>query len=127
MERAYVINSENGMDEFSTTSKIRAAYLIDGEIKKMMIDPVDYGFSMANIGDLEGGDASLNAKILEDILSGRIKGPMRDSAVFNAAAAIVTGKVADRLEDGIELAVGSIDSGRALVKLNDLIDCSNRK
>ncbi len=69
----------------------------------------------------------MNAKILEDILSGRIKGPMRDSAVFNAAAAIVTGKVADKLEDGIELAVGSIDSGRALVKLNDLIDSSNRK
>jgi anthranilate phosphoribosyltransferase len=52
---------------------------------------------------------------------------MRDSAVFNAAAAIVAGEVADRLEDGIELAIGSIDSGRALVKLNDLIDASNRK
>ena len=126
VERAYVINSENGMDEFSTTSRIRGAYLMDGEIKKVTIDPVDYGFSMADIGDLEGGDASLNAKILEDILSGRIKGPMRDSAVFNAAAAIVTGKVADRLEDGIELAEGSIDSGEALVKLNELIDSSNR-
>ena len=32
-----------------------------------------------------------------------------------------------RLEDGIELAIGSIDSGRALVKLNELIDSSNRK
>ncbi len=127
VERAFVINSENGMDEFSTTSKIRAACLINGEIERIMIDPVDYGFSMSDIGDLEGGDASLNAKILEDILSGRIKGPMRDSAVFNAAAAIVVGKVADRLEDGIELAIGSIDSGRALVKLNELIDCSNRK
>jgi len=127
VERAFVINSENGMDEFSTTSKIRAACLINGEIERIMIDPVDYGFSMSDIGDLEGGDASLNAKILEDILSGRIKGPMRDSAVFNAAAAIVAGKVADRLEDGIELAIGSIDSGRALVKLNELIDCSNRK
>ncbi len=127
VERAYVINSENGMDEFSTTSRITAAYLMDGEIEKIMIDPVDYGFNMSDIGDLEGGNASLNAKILEDILSGRIKGPMRDSAVFNAAAAIVTGKVADRLEDGIELAEGSIDSGEALVKLNELIDSSNRK
>jgi len=127
VERAFVINSENGMDEFSTTSKIRAACLMNGEIEKIMIDPVDYGFKMSNIRDLEGGDASLNAKILEDILSGRIKGPMRDSAVFNAAAAIVVGKVTDRLEDGIELAIGSIDSGRALVKLNELIDTSNWK
>ena len=127
VERAFVINSENGMDEFSTTSKIRAACLMNGEIEKIMIDPADYGFNMSGIRDLEGGDASLNAKILEDILSGRIKGPMRDSAVFNAAAAIVVGKVTDRLEDGIELAIGSIDSGRALVKLNELIDSSNRK
>ena len=52
---------------------------------------------------------------------------IRDSAIFNAAAAIVTGKITDRLEDGIELAIGSIDSGRALMKLNELLDCSNRK
>ncbi len=127
VERAYVINSENGMDEFSTTSRIRAARLMDGKIKKMIIDPVDYGFAAANIGDLAGGDAAMNAKILEDILSGKIKGPMRDSAVFNAAAAIVVGKTAERIEDGIVLATRSIDGGSALEKLNELIDCSNRK
>ncbi len=127
VERAYVINSENGMDEFSTTSRIRAARLMDGKIEKMVIDPVDYGFAAADIGDLAGGDAAMNAKILEDILSGRIKGPMRDSAVFNAAAAIVVGKAADRIEDGIDLATRSIESGSALEKLNGLIDCSNKK
>ena len=127
VERAYVINSENGMDEFSTTSRIRVARLMDGKIEKMVIDPADYGFAAADIGDLAGGDAAMNAKILEDILSGRIKGPMRDSAVFNAAAAIVVGKAADRIEDGIDLATRSIDSGGALEKLNGLIDCSNRK
>ena len=127
VERAFVINSENGMDEFSTTSRIRAARLMDGKIEKMIIDPADYGFAAADIGDLAGGDAAMNAKILEDILSGRIKGPMRDSAVFNAAAAIVAGKAVDRIEDGIDLATRSIDSGRALKKLNELIDCSNRK
>ncbi len=74
VERAYVINSENGMDEFSTTSRISAACLMNGEIEKIMIDPVDYGFDMSDIGDLEGGDPSLNAKILEDILSGQDKG-----------------------------------------------------
>ena len=127
VERAFVINSENGMDEFSTTSRIRAARLMDGKIEKMIIDPADYGFAAADIGDLAGGDAAMNAKILEDILSGRIKGPMRDSAVFNAAAAIVAGKAVDRIEDGIDLATRSIDSGRALEKLNKLVDCSNRK
>ena len=127
VERAFVINSENGMDEFSTTSRIRAARLMDGKIEKMIIDPADYGFAAADIGDLAGGDAAMNAKILEDILSGRIKGPMRDSAVFNAAAAIVAGKAVDRIEDGIDLATRSIDSGRALEKLNELVDCSNRK
>ncbi|MCJ7666158.1 MAG: anthranilate phosphoribosyltransferase [Actinobacteria bacterium] len=127
VERAFVICSENGMDEFSTTSRIRAARLMDGKIERMVFEPADYGFKKADIGDLAGGDAAMNAKILENILSGRIKGPMRDSAVLNAAAAIVTGKAADRIEDGIDLAIGSIDSGRALEKLNELIDCSNRK
>ena len=48
------------------------------------------------------------------------KGPKRDIVVFNAAAALYIGKVADTMEEGVKLAEEIIDSGKALDKLNDL-------
>ncbi len=117
----------NGVGVCLSTSRIRAARLMDGKIEKMIIDPADYGFAAADIGDLAGGDAAMNAKILEDILSGRIKGPMRDSAVFNAAAAIVAGTAGDRIEDGIDLGPRALDSGRGPGKIKEQGDCSHRK
>jgi len=51
---------------------------------------------------------------------------MRDTAVLNAAAAIVVGKLSDHIEDAIIMAAGSIDNGKAIEKLNKLADISKR-
>jgi len=126
VDRAFIINSENGMDELSTTSKSSVVYLENGNIIEYVLDPADLGFEPADISDLKGGDAAHNAKIMEEILSGRIEGPMRDTAVLNAAAAIVAGKLSDHIEDAIVMAARSIDNGKAIEKLNKLADISKR-
>jgi len=126
VDRAFIVNSENGMDEFSTASKSSIAYLENGNIIEYVLDPVELGFAPADISALRGGDAAHNARIMEGILSGRIEGPMRDTAVLNGAAAIVAGKLSDHLEDAIVMAARSIDNGEALEKLNKLADISRR-
>jgi len=126
VERAFIINSENGMDELSTASRSKVVYLEDGYITEYMLDPSKLGFKRAEIADLKGGDAGHNAILMKDILSGRLKGPMRDTAVLNAAAAIIAGKMADRMEDSLRMAEQSIDEGRALGKLEKLIEVSNK-
>lgn len=126
VDRAFIVSSENGMDELSTTSKSNVVYLENGNIIEYVLDPAELGFAPAEISDLKGGDAAHNARIMKGILSGRIKGPMRDTALLNAAAAIVAGKLSDHIEDAIEMAAGSIDSGRALEKLDKLADISKR-
>lgn len=126
VDRAFIINSENGMDELSTTSNSNIVYLDNGNIVEYMLNPKDLGFAPAKIADLKGGDAAHNAKIMEGILSGRIEGPMRDTSLLNAAAAIVAGKLSDHIEDAIEMAAGAIDNGKALEKLNKLADISKR-
>ena len=113
VERAFIINSENGMDELSTASKSKVVYLENGYITEYILDPAKLGFERADISALKGGDARQNAVILKDILSGRLKGPMRDTAVLNAAAAIIAGKLADRMEDSLKMAVQSIEDGKS--------------
>lgn len=126
VERAFIVNSENGMDELSTASKSKVVYLQDGYITEYMLDPAKLGFNRADISDLKGGNAGENASIMKNILSGKLKGPKRDTAVLNAAAAIIAGKLADRMEDSLKMAVQSIEDGKALEKLEELVEVSNR-
>ena len=90
-----------------------------------MIKGADYGIDKGEISDLVGGDALSNAKITKEILEG-VKGPKRDIVVFNSGCALYARGAADSIEEGIKLAEDSIDSGKALKKLNDLISLSNR-
>src|SRR4030065_750527 len=127
VERAFVVCSEEGLDEFSVSGRSLVAELKDGRITKYIFDRAELGFKKSAISDLAGGDSKENAKILIDILTGRQKGPKRDSALLNAAAAIVSGKKADTLKEALELAIFSIESGRAYNKLTDLIMFTSEK
>ncbi|MEA2015514.1 MAG: anthranilate phosphoribosyltransferase [Actinomycetota bacterium] len=127
VERAYVVNSEEGMDEFSVSGKSLVAELKGGKITKYIFDPDEFGFEKSKVSDLTGGDARENAKILTDILTGREKGPRRDSALINAAAAIVSGGRAEDLKDGLRLAEHSIEKGSAYEKLISLIKYTSNK
>lgn len=111
-----------GMDEFSTLGANEVTVLQDGKIESLTIDPSTLGFAKAKIEDLAGGDAAMNADLLEGILAGRIKGPKRDIAVLNAAAGfVITGKATD-LSEGKQLAEDVLDRGAAHVKLRALQD-----
>jgi len=127
VERAFVVNSEEGLDEFSVSGKNSVAELRDGSIKRYIFDPEELGLKKSNISDLVGGDAKENARILTGILTGEDKGARRDSAVINAAAAIISGKKADCLSEALELASYSIESGKAYDKLTRLVEFTNKK
>ena len=73
---------------------------------------------------MRGGDADTNAEALEAVLDG-IKGPYRDVAVLNAAAALVVAAKARDIAHGAALAQHSIDSGGAEASLDRLIAISN--
>jgi len=81
------------------------------------ISPSDFGFEIASVEDLQGGDASVNAKILEDILSGKDTGPKRDMVLLNAGAGLACAGLSDHLDDGVKLAAELIESGEALDRL----------
>ena len=89
-------------------------------MKNWTLDPTEFGFSLCKPEDLKGGDPQENAAITLAILKGDDKGAKRQIAVLNSAAAIVTSGKAKNMQDGVKLAEESIDSGKALGKLEDL-------
>ena len=122
VKRAMVIASEDGMDEISTNAPTKVSELKDGQIRTYEINPADYGFKPGSISDYAGGTPQENAAITLKILRGEEQGAKRDIVVLNAGAALYVGDKAESIEAGIRLANQMIDSGRALKKLQQLID-----
>ena len=125
-EAAFVVHGADGLDELTTSGPNRVSELRDGQVRTYTLEPLDYGFTRSQAGDLEGGDPGHNAGITRGILDGSLSGPKRDVTLLNAAAAIVAGGKAPTLEAGIDLARQSLESGAALGKLDGLIDFSGK-
>ncbi len=115
-KRVFVVHGGDGLDEITITDKTYVAELVNGEVRSYVIDPEELGMSKADMSSLVGGTAEENAQITLDILRGE-KGPRRDIVLLNSAAAIAAGGLAANLIDGIQLAAKSIDSGKAMEKL----------
>lgn len=124
-KRAFVVHGSDGLDEATVTGETRVSELKDGLVITYNINPVDFFDEVYPVGDLRGGDASVNAQITKDVLSGK-DGACRKIVILNAALAIVAGEEAKTIEEGIVLAGECIDGGGAIKKLQALIELSNR-
>ena len=85
------------------------------------VDPVKLFGAARGIEAIAGGTPEENAALTLAVLKGERKDAYRDVAALNAAAAIVAGGLAETLEEGLKLAYASIDTGKALGKLNALV------
>ncbi|MBO8131207.1 MAG: anthranilate phosphoribosyltransferase [Candidatus Marinimicrobia bacterium] len=115
-----VVYGKDGVDEISISNSTIIYELRDNEVKSYEITPEDFGISRHPIESIKGGDAKENAEITLRLLKGEM-GPYRDAIVLNAAAGFYVAGKAGSIEDGITMAEESIDSGRAMEKLNELI------
>jgi anthranilate phosphoribosyltransferase len=123
-ECVWVAHGSDGLDEITTTGPTYIAALENGNVRTFEINPEDIGVSRAKSEALRGGDAETNAAALMDVLKGT-KGPFRDIAILNAAAALIVAGRAKDLKEGAALATKSLDSGEAEGRLDRLIAVSN--
>jgi anthranilate phosphoribosyltransferase len=129
-ESAWVVHGTTGdgrsVDEVSlmgSTRICKAGSCQDTEDEE--VRPRDFGMHHAEVRELQGGDATENAVILEAILKGSETGPKLDMVLLNAGAAIACCGLADDMGDGIDLAREMIESGEAFAKLELLRAASN--
>ena len=125
LKRALVVHGNDGLDEITTTDKTFVSEFNGKEILSYDIDPNEWGIPRSRIEDLVGGDAALNAAIVRRILEGEL-GPKRNIVLVNAAYALYTVQAVENLGQGMLMAEHAIDSRRALQKLEELKEFTNR-
>jgi anthranilate phosphoribosyltransferase len=126
VKKGMVVYGQEKLDEISICGPTSVYCFKNGEFKSDTITPELVGLKRGKAGDLLGGTPQENAAITLAILEGKERGAKRDAAVINAAAALFVAGKAGSLKDAVKLAEETIDSGRALAKLNQFIELSNR-
>lgn len=124
-QRAIVVNGAGGMDEASLAGENKLTLLDNEKITSFTLHPEELGLPTYPLEAIQGGDAKTNAKILLAVLKGE-KGPYLDTTLLNAALGLYANGVAETLKDGLVMARESIQSGKALERLNHLISYSNK-
>lgn len=115
VKRSLVVHGY-GTDELTTLGPSKAFLVDKGEVSVMSIHPSRYGMQHCTLEDLKGGDVAVNAHILERVFSGE-RGPISDTIVLNAAAALfVAGQVAS-IDEGVNLAQDVQRSGKSMEHL----------
>jgi len=123
--RAYVVSSNDGMDEISMATTTPFAYVEHGMVSQGVIDPVAFGFKLAPKEAILGGTAKENAQIIRNIFSGVEQGAKKDIVLLNTALALFAdGNVRD-MQEAFSMVRACIDSGKATKHLNHIVAVSN--
>jgi anthranilate phosphoribosyltransferase len=124
---AVLVHAEEGLDELgiSGPSAVTEYDARTGATTTYKVDPREFGLTIANVEELRGGGVEENIKITRGILSGD-DGPRRSVTLLNAGAGIYAANAADSIAEGIEMAEEAIDSGKALEKLDALVELTQR-
>ncbi|KAF0111753.1 MAG: anthranilate phosphoribosyltransferase [Rhodospirillaceae bacterium] len=124
-ERAWVVHGHDGLDEITTTGPTDVAEYRDGAVNAFTVTPEAAGLPLSAPEDLKGGDAAHNAAAMRAVFDGA-PGPLRDIALFNAAAGLMVADRVASLKEGVAQAAAAVDEGRAKAALDALIAITNR-
>lgn len=118
------VYGQDKLDEISVCAPTTVCEIRDGQLKKYVITPEQFGLKTYDRGQLLGGSPAENAAITKAVLSGQEQGAKRDAVVMNAAAGLYVAGKADDLQAGVKLAQEIIDSGRAMEQLEKFVQQS---
>jgi anthranilate phosphoribosyltransferase len=110
--RAFVVHGAGGIDELSPAGTNLVCEVVDGGIREREIDPLELGVARCAPEDLRGGSPEENAQAIRDVFAGG-NGGRRDAILLNAAGAIAAGGHAADLQEGLEIARKTVESGAA--------------
>jgi len=118
-EHAWIVHSEDGMDEISPFEITNIVELKNNVINQFQIDPKKIGVKFNNPDNLIGKDADYNANKIIDIFSG-IKNEFSEAVCLNSAAALIVSQKINNFNEAYEFSMNHLQSGKALTHLKKI-------
>ena len=118
-KHAWIVHSEDGMDEISPFKITNVIELKDNNIREIKIDPKKIGVKFNNPDKLKGQDADYNANKIIDIFSGK-KNEFSEAVCLNSSAALIICNKFNKFDDAFEFSKKHLESGKALTHLKKI-------
>ena len=120
--RFAIVHSLDGYDEISLTDKFKVASSANEKIYL----PEDLGFTRCNEADLDGGNTPADAaRIFDNVLQGTATPAQKNCVIVNAAFAIQIIEKDKSIDECINIARESLDSGKAYDTFKKFLQLNN--
>ena len=122
---ALVVHGNEGLDEISPAGPSSVWELCEGDVRRYEVSPADFHIRPVALADVAGGDAAENAQRMREVLGGKTSA-LTGFVTLNAAAALYAADEAPTFAEGVSRAAECLDDGRALRKLELLVEVTQR-
>ena len=116
---AWIVNSEDGLDEISPYAKTNVVQLKDNKISEIIIDPNELKIDANKFEDLVGDDAKFNADKMIKIFKGE-DNDFSKAVCLNAAAGLIVNETNKNFADAYISARKHILSGKTFQHLEKI-------
>ena len=116
---AWIVNSQDGLDEISPYAKTNVVQLKDNKITEIIIDPSELNINAENFKNLLGDDAKYNAEKITNIFKGE-DNDFSKAVCLNAAAGLIVSEKISNFKDAYNNAREHILSGNAFKHLQKI-------
>ena len=118
-QHAWIIHSEDGMDEISPFAITNVIEFKNNQINEIKLDPKEFGIKFNNPENLKGKDADYNASKIIDIFSGE-ENEFSEAVCLNSAAALIVSNKINEFKKAYEFSKKHLKTGQALIHLKKI-------
>jgi anthranilate phosphoribosyltransferase len=120
-KRALVVHGEGNLDELTVTGATKVSELVNGTVTTYTVTPEEFGLQRVGLEALAGAATpQLAAVEMRDILAGK-QGHKREMVLLNSGATLMVADLVPTIAEGVRVAASIIDSGKAVAKLDELV------
>jgi len=116
---AWIVNSQDGLDEISPYAKTNVVQLKDNKITDIVIDPNELNVNAENFENLLGDDARFNANKMINIFKGE-DNDFSKAVCLNTAAGLIVSEKFSNFKDAYNSAREHVLSGKTFKHLKNL-------
>ena len=121
VENIMTVRSDDGMDEFSTSSVNRVCILRNDKVLMNAIDPEVVGLHKSSLNDIQIKTKEDAIKSFVGVLNNTANQAMIETTALNAAGGLIVANIANNFEEGVEIALKTIQDGKSFKLLENFV------
>ena len=120
LKKAFIVNSEDGLDEISPYAITNVVELNNGKIKEFILNPKDFNIKVNNFEHIVGKDPAYNAEKIKEIFKGK-DNDFSIAVCLNAAAGLMVAEKLNNFSQAYQELRRHILSGKVIDHISKLM------